>query len=281
MYICENEIKQLEEKAKELRRNIVTMIYEAQSGHPGGSLSAADIVTALYYKELRINPANPSWHERDRFILSKGHACPVWYSVLAMKGYFDFDIIHTLRKMGSILQGHPDMKKVPGIDMTTGSLGQGISVAAGMALGLKKDGLDSRVFVMLGDGELQEGQVWEAAMFAAKYKLDNLISIVDHNNLQIDGFCSEIMPIEPLDKKWEAFGWEVFNIDGHNMAEILRVFEDIKKVKGKPVCIIAKTVKGKGISFMENECKWHGTAPDKEQYEKAMSELGGRGMTNG
>ncbi|MDO8685646.1 MAG: transketolase [Clostridiales bacterium] len=271
----DDKIKYLEIKAKELRKNIVTMIYEARSGHPGGSLSIADIVAALYYDELKINPSDPKWSERDRVILSKGHCCPVIYAVLAMKGYFDFNIIHTLRKMGSILQGHPDMKKVPGIDMTTGSLGQGLSVGSGMAYGAKKDGLDSRVFVILGDGELQEGQVWEAAMLASKYKLNNLIAVIDSNDLQIDGFCSEVMPIEPIDKKWEAFGWEVYKINGHNMGEILKAFEDMKRIKDKPVCIIAKTVKGKGVSYMENQCDWHGIAPNTSQYEIALKELEG------
>ena len=267
--------KYLEEKAKELRRIIVTMIHESGSGHPGGALSVADIVAALYYDELKINPAEPKWKERDRVILSKGHTCPVIYAVLAMKGYYDFEIVHTLRKMGSILQGHPDMKKVPGLDMTSGSLGQGLSAGAGMAFGAKFDGLDSRVFVILGDGEIQEGQVWEAAMTAAKYKLNNLIAIVDANNLQVDGCCSEIMPVMPIDEKFEAFGWKVFNIDGHSMEEILQVFENMKEVKDKPICIVARTVKGKGVSYMENECDWHGLSPDESQYKIAMQELGG------
>lgn len=268
-------VKYLEEKARELRRYIVTMIYEAKSGHPGGALSAADIVTALYFDELNVNPKDPKWKERDRVILSKGHTCPVIYAVLAMKGFYDLEVIHTLRKMGSILQGHPDMKKVPGLDMTTGSLGQGLSAGAGMAYGTKIDGLNSRTFVLLGDGEIQEGQIWEAAMLASKYKLDNLVAIVDVNNLQVDGWCSDIMPVEPIDKKWEAFGWEVFKIDGHNMKEILQAFEDIKKVKDKPICILATTVKGKGVSYMENVCEWHGMAPNEEQFKQAMAELGG------
>lgn len=266
-------IRYLEQKAKELRRTILTMIYEAQSGHPGGSLSAADYVTALYYDELNIDPLNPKMPERDRVILSKGHSCPVLYSVLAMKGYYDFDVIHTLRKLGSILQGHPDMKKVPGIDMTTGSLGQGLSAGVGMALGLKADGLKSRVYVILGDGEIQEGQVWEAAMLAAKYKLDNIVAIVDFNNLQIDGTCEEVMPIEPIDKKWESFGWKVIKTDGHNMEQILDAYAKAREVRDQPVCIIAKTAKGKGVSFMENQCDWHGTAPDRTQYDEAMKEL--------
>lgn len=270
-------IKFLNEKAKELRKNILTMIYEAQSGHPGGALSAADIVTALYYDELNIDPNNPKMPDRDRVVLSKGHSCPVLYAVLAMKGYYDMDVLHTLRKIGSILQGHPDMKKVPGIDMTTGSLGQGLSAGAGMALGLKRDKLSSRVYVILGDGELQEGQVWEAAMLAAKYQLDNLVAIVDYNNLQIDGRCDEVMPIEPLDKKWESFGWKVIKIDGHDMGQILDVFEKARTVKCQPICIIAKTVKGKGVCFMENQCDWHGTAPNECQYADGIQELTGVG----
>lgn len=271
----EEKIRFLKHKANELRKNIITMIHESQSGHPGGSLSLADIITAMYFDELKIDPKNPKWHERDRVILSKGHTCPVIYGVLAMKGYFDLEVLHTLRKMGSILQGHPDMKKVPGLDMTTGSLGQGLSVGVGMAMGSKADGLANRVFVLLGDGELNEGQVWEAAMCASKYKLDNLVAIVDNNGLQNDGFCSDIMPTSSLREKWEAFGWETFNIDGHNMGEIIGAFKEMKKIKGKPVCILAKTVKGKGISYMENICGWHGTAPDNEQYRVAMEELKG------
>lgn len=267
----------LNEKSKELRKNILTMIYEAQSGHPGGSLSAADIVTALYYDELNIDPNNPKMPDRDRVVLSKGHSCPVLYAVLAMKGYYDMDVLHTLRKIGSILQGHPDMRKVPGIDMTTGSLGQGLSAGAGMALGLKKDKLSSRVYVILGDGELQEGQIWEAAMLAAKYQLDNLVAIVDYNNLQIDGRCDEVMPIEPLDKKWESFGWRVIKIDGHDMSQILDAFEKARTIECQPVCIIAKTVKGKGVCFMENQCDWHGTAPNECQYADGIKELTGGG----
>lgn len=268
-----SEITYLEEKATALRQNILTMIHGAKSGHPGGALSIADIVTALYFKEMRIDPANPKWRERDRLILSKGHCCPVVYAALAMRGYYGMEHIHTLRKLGSILQGHPDMKKTPGLDMTTGSLGQGLSAGVGMAIGAKFDRLPSRVYVILGDGEVQEGQVWEAAMTAAKYKLDNLVAIVDCNNLQVDGFCTDIMPIEPLDKKWEAFGWEVILIDGHDMAKIVEAFKWARKIKGKPVCILAKTVKGRGVSYMENICDWHGMAPNDEQYRCAIGEL--------
>lgn len=271
----------LESKANELRKNILTMIHEAKSGHPGGALSIADIVTALYFDEMRIDPENPKWPDRDRLVLSKGHTCPVVYAALAMRGYFDFDHIHTLRKLDSILQGHPDMKKTPGLDMTSGSLGQGLSAGVGMALGAKLDKLPSRVFVILGDGEVQEGQVWEAAMTAAKYKLDNLVAVVDCNNLQVDGFCSEIMPVEPLDKKWAAFGWEVIKIDGHDMEQVVAALAQARQAEGKPVCILAKTVKGKGVSYMENVCEWHGIAPDQEQYVCAMAELekctGGKG----
>lgn len=266
-------VLRLKDKSKEVRENLLTMIYEAKSGHPGGSLSLADIATVLYYDELRIDPKNPKWDERDRFILSKGHCCPVLYTLLAMKGYIDFEEIHTLRKFGSRLQGHPDMNKVPGIDISTGSLGQGLSAGIGMALAAKRDELPSRVYVALGDGENDEGQVWEAAMCAAKYDLDNLVAIVDKNNLQNDGYTKDIMPLGNLVEKWRSFGWEVFEIDGHNIEEILETFKEAKTVKNKPVCIVANTIKGKGVSFMENVCEWHGKAPNKEQYNKAINEL--------
>jgi transketolase len=278
--VSHGEVDRLEKKAAKLRKNILEMIYNANAGHPGGSLSAADIVTVLYFKELNIDPKDPMKKDRDRFILSKGHACPVLYAALAMRGYFDIGILNTLRQLGSILQGHPDMKKVPGVDMTTGSLGQGLSIGAGIALGLKHDFLNSRVFVMLGDGELQEGQIWEAAMFSSKYKLDNLIAVIDYNNLQLDGLCSDIMPLEPLSMKWEAFGWKVFDIDGHDIGMILDVFEKIKEVKNKPVCVIAKTIKGKGVSYMENSCIWHGIVPDQKQFLQAMKELDHMGGCN-
>ncbi|MFA9398849.1 MAG: transketolase [Clostridiaceae bacterium] len=271
----EEKVGFLKEKAKDVRKNLLTMIYEAKSGHPGGSLSAADIFTALYYDELNIDPKNPNWRDRDRLVLSKGHCCPVLYTVLAMKGYYDFNIIHTLRKNGSILQGHPDMHKVPGVDMSTGSLGQGLSVALGMSIAAKRDNMESRVFAILGDGENDEGQIWEAAMSAAKYKADNLIVIVDRNNLQNDGCCTDIMPLFNLPEKWRVFGWEVKEIDGHNMEEILEAFEWIKTIKQKPICIVANTVKGKGVSFMENVVAWHGMAPNKEQYEIAIREIEG------
>ncbi len=270
-----NKVQFLEEKAIELRSTILTMIHEAGSGHPGGSLSAADYVTALYFDEMNIDPQSPKMYDRDRFILSKGHACPVWYSVLALKGYFDYEIIHTLRKMGSILQGHPDMNKVPGIDMTTGSLGQGLSIGVGMAIGLKRDGIASRVFVAMGDGEIQEGQVWEAAETAAKYKLDKLIAIIDNNRIQNDGFTEDIMPLQNIEAKWLAFGWHVITCDGHDMADILRAFEEMKTISNQPICIVANTTKGNGVSFMENVPAWHGVAPNKEEYAKAMEDVKG------
>ncbi|MDH8678084.1 transketolase [Fusibacter bizertensis] len=271
----ENRVKNLEEKAIDLRKTILTMIHEAGSGHPGGSLSAADYVTALYYDEMNIDPSNPKLRERDRFILSKGHACPVLYSVLALKGYFDYDKIYTLRKLGSILQGHPDMNKVPGVDMTSGSLGQGLSCGVGMAIGLKYDNNAARVFVALGDGEIQEGQIWEAAETAAKYKLNNLIAIVDNNGIQNDGFTKDIMPLGNIAGKWQAFGWFVIECDGHDMKDILRAFNEMKSVKEQPVCILANTVKGKGVSFMANVPSWHGVAPNKEEFAKAIEELKG------
>lgn len=271
----ENRVKVLEEKAIELRKTILTMIHEAGSGHPGGSLSAADYVTALYFDEMNIDPENPKMQERDRFILSKGHACPVLYSVLALKSYFNFDTIYTLRKLGSILQGHPDMNKVPGVDMTSGSLGQGLSCGVGMAIGLKYDNNPGRVFVALGDGEIQEGQIWEAAETAAKYKLNNLIAIVDNNGIQNDGFTNDIMPLGNIEAKWKAFGWHVIHCDGHDMSDILRAFNDMKKIENLPICIIANTIKGKGVSFMANVPSWHGVAPNKEEFQKAIEEVKG------
>lgn len=263
----------LKGKAKELRINLLGAIYKAQSGHPGGSLSAADIVATLYFDELNIDPKNPGWYERDRVVLSKGHCCPVLYAVLAMKGYYDMEVLGTLRQLGSILQGHPDMNKVPGVDMSTGSLGQGLSAAIGMAIAAKQDKLNSRIYAILGDGECDEGQVWEAAMSASKYSLDNLVAIVDRNHLQNDGRVCDIMPTNNLADMWRASGFEVFEINGHSIEEILEVFAKAREVKGKPVCIVADTVKGKGVSFMENVVAWHGMAPNKEQYEKAIAEI--------
>ncbi|SFR03610.1 transketolase [Desulfoscipio geothermicus] len=266
-------IKSLQDKARQIRRHIVSMVGAAGSGHPGGSLSAADIVTALYFDVMRIDPQRPDWPERDRFVLSKGHAAPVLYAALAERGYFPVEQLQTLRKLGSPLQGHPDMRKVPGVEMSTGSLGQGLSAAGGMALAGKLDGRDYRVFALLGDGEIQEGQIWEAAMAAAHYKLDNLTAILDHNGLQIDGPVGEVMSPEPVAEKWRAFGWDVQEIDGHDMEQVLGAVTRAGEVRGKPSIVIANTVKGKGVSFMENEVGWHGSAPKPEQVEQALAEL--------
>ncbi len=266
-------IKLLKEKASNVRKDIVQMICAAKSGHPGGSLSAADIVTALYFDEMNIDPANPKMEGRDRFVLSKGHAAPVIYAALAERGYFSKDLLGTLRQYGSILQGHPDMKKVPGVEISTGSLGQGLSVANGMALSAKISKEDFRTYVLMGDGELQEGQIWEAAMTAAHYKLDNICAFVDFNNLQIDGNVDKVMGVEPLDKKWEAFGWNVLKIDGHDMEAILDALAKARECKGKPTVVIAETTKGKGVSFMENVCGFHGVAPTEEETAKAVAEL--------
>jgi transketolase len=274
MTVDENLVRELEARARQIRVDVLKMIHAANSGHPGGSLSAADIVTTLYFHELRVDPLNPKWPDRDRFILSKGHACPVWYACLAERGFFPKETLATLRRIDSILQGHPDMKKTPGLDMTTGSLGQGLSCGVGMALGGKLAKKDFRVYVLLGDGELNEGQVWEAAMAAAKYKLDNLVAIVDYNRLQVDGFVDEVMPLEPLAAKWKAFNWHVCEIDGHNIAEILSALAEARATANRPTCIIAHTVKGKGVSFMENKVEWHGMAPDDAQLEQALAELG-------
>ncbi|WP_297486756.1 transketolase [uncultured Cetobacterium sp.] len=267
------DVKLLAEQAAKIRKDIVQMICKAKSGHPGGSLSAADIITALYFSEMNIDPKNPKMIGRDRFVLSKGHAAPVLYSALAERGYFDKELLGTLRAYGSPLQGHPDMKKLPGIEISTGSLGQGLSVANGMALSGRISGEDYRTYVLMGDGEMQEGQVWEAAMTAAHYKLDSLCVFIDSNNLQIDGNVDKVMGIEPLDKKWEAFGWNVIKIDGHNFYEIFAALDEAKEVKGKPTAIIAKTTKGKGVSFMENVCGFHGVAPTPEETERAVKEL--------
>lgn len=267
------DIKMLTEKATQIRKDIVTMICKSKSGHPGGSLSAADIVSALYFNEMNVDPKNPKMADRDRFVLSKGHAAPVLYAALAEKGYFDRELLGTLRQFGSPLQGHPDMKKLPGVDISTGSLGQGLSVANGMALSAKLDNKSYRVYALLGDGEVQEGQVWEAAMTAAHYNLDNVCAFLDSNNLQIDGNVDKVMGVEPLDEKWRAFGWNVIVIDGHNFEEILGALEAAKAHKGQPTMVIAKTTKGKGISFMENVCGFHGVAPTSEETDKALEEL--------
>ncbi|MGL5417566.1 MAG: transketolase [Clostridium sp.] len=267
--------EQLIEQAKVIRKDIVEMLTESASGHPGGSLSAADIVTALYFNEMNIDPKNPRMEDRDRFVLSKGHAAPVLYSALARRGYFDPAELMTLRKINSNLQGHPNMNDVPGIDMSTGSLGQGVSTAVGMALGAKINGQKNRVYALLGDGELEEGQVWEAAMAGAQYKLDNLTIFIDFNGLQIDGNIEDVMNPSPIDKKFEAFRWNVLVIDGHNFDEILGAIEKAKACKGMPTAVVCKTVKGKGVSFMENQAGWHGAAPTKEQCAQAIAEIGG------
>lgn len=267
------EINLLEKTANGLRKDVIKMICESKSGHPGGSLSIADIMTALYFSEMNIDPKNPKMEDRDRFVLCKGHAAPILYATLAAKGFFDKELLMTLRKYGSPLQGHPDMKKVNGVDISTGSLGQGLSIANGMALAGKLDKKDYRVYAILGDGEQQEGQVWEAAMTAAHYKLDNVCAFADSNNLQIDGNVSDVMGVAPLDKKWEAFGWHVITINGHDFNEIFAALDEARATKGKPTMIIAKTIKGKGVSFMENVASWHGSAPSVEQRDKALEEL--------
>ena len=264
---------ELEKKANEVRQSIVTALHSAKSGLPGGSLSAADIMTYLYFEEMNVDPKNPKMADRDRFVLSKGHVAPALYSVLAHKGYFPVEDLVTLRHTGSYLQGHPDMKHIPGVDMSAGSLGQGLSCAVGMAQAGKMDDKDYQVYAMCGDGEIQEGQIWEAAMWAGAHHLDNLTVIVDNNNLQIDGTVEEVCSPYPIDKKFEAFNFHVININGNDMEEIRNAFAEAKKVKGMPVAIIAKTTKGKGVSFMENQVGWHGKAPNDEQYEQAMEEL--------
>jgi len=268
----EEMIRKIEKTTKDVRKDIITMCNAVNSGHPGGSLSATDIVTTLYFAVMNLDPDNPEWKERDRFILSKGHACPVWYSALARRGYFGLEHLNTLRQTGSILQGHPDMKKTPGIDMTTGSLGNGLSIGVGKALATRVLDEDYNVYVMLGDGEIQEGAVWEGAMAAAHYGLDNICAIVDYNGLQVDGSVKDIMSIEPVTDKWRAFGWNVKEIDGHNINEILNGFEWSQKVKG-PAVLIAHTIKGKGISYMENQAEWHGKAPNDKELDQGLKEL--------
>ena len=269
------DIKSLEKTAAEIRCGIIKAIHNAGSGHPGGSLSAADIVTALYFDEMNVDPRDPKMKGRDKFILSKGHAGPVQYSALAVKGYYPMEDFMTLRKLGSKFQGHPDMHKVPGIEMSTGSLGQGISAAGGMALANKLDNDPGRIYVLLGDGEIQEGIVWEALMSAAHYKLDNMVAILDHNGLQIDGKNEDVMTVAPVVEKFQAFGWNVIQIDGHDFEQILDAFKQARACKGKPTMIVAETIKGKGVSFMENNAGWHGKAPDEEQTKQALAELGG------
>ena len=264
---------ELMKTANEVRKGIVTAVHSAKSGHPGGSLSAADIYTYLYFEEMNIDPKDPKKADRDRFVLSKGHTAPGYYSTLAHRGFFPVEDLTTLRKVGSYLQGHPDMKHIPGVDMSSGSLGQGISAAVGMAISAKLSDDDYRVYTLLGDGEIQEGQVWEASMLAGHRKLDNLVVIVDNNNLQIDGKITDVNSPYPIDKKFEAFNFHTIVIDGNDFDQIRAAFEEAKNTKGQPTAIIAKTIKGKGVSFMENEAGWHGKAPNDEQYEIAMKDL--------
>ncbi len=266
-------VEELKQMAATIRCDIIEMICTAAAGHPGGSLSAADVVTALYFRMMRVDPKKPDWPDRDRFILSKGHACPVWYAALAERGYFDKSHLGTLRRLNSILQGHPDMNKTPGIDMTAGSLGHGLSAGLGMALSGKLMQKDFHVWIVIGDGESQEGSIWEAAMSAPKWKLDNLTVIMDRNNLQNDFYVDDLMPIEPITDKWRAFGWNVLDIDGHDMAAVVQALESAKAYKNQPTIIIARTIKGKGVSYMENVCEWHGKAPSKEQAEVALNEI--------
>jgi transketolase len=270
-----NKIKELESIAAQIRFYIVDMVYKAQSGHCGGSLSAADIVTALYFEIMNIDPSHPLWPERDRFVLSKGHACPVQYAALALRGYFPLKELDTLRKLHSRLQGHPVAGKLPGIEVTSGSLGVGFCEAVGLALEARLEKASWRVWALLGDGELNEGAVWEAAQAASKYSLDNLTAIVDRNRLQNDGFCDDVMPMNPIVDKFRAFGWETMEINGHSMSEVIKALQKAKMVKGKPCCIVAHTVKGKGVSFMENERDWHGKPPNDEEYARAVLELKG------
>lgn len=273
MFEQETSITELTERAKKLRRHVITMTATAGSGHPGGSLSAADIITALYFKVMRHNPKNPDWQDRDRFILSKGHAAPILYAALAECGYFPVEELSSLRKLDSRLQGHTDRTLTPGVEMSAGSLGQGLSFGIGIVLAGKLDLRNYKVYVLLGDGECDEGQVWEAAMAAAHFRVDNLVAIVDRNQQQLNGYCSDIMNIEPLADKWRAFSWQVLEIDGHDFQQILTAFDQAREVKGKPTVIIAHTIKGKGVSFMENNVEFHGKAPTPEEAEKALKEL--------
>ncbi|MDD5618005.1 MAG: transketolase [Candidatus Omnitrophica bacterium] len=266
-------IKKLEEEVRKIRVSIIEMLARAGSGHPGGSLSSAEIVTVLFFHTLRINPNEPRWPDRDRFHLSKGHACPVVYAALAERGYFDKKELLNLRKLGALLQGHPD-RRTPGIEAASGSLGQGLSVALGMSLAGKIDKKDYRVYCLMGDGEIQEGNIWEAAMACAHYKCDNLCAILDYNGFQIDGKVSDVMALEPLKDKWQAFGWHVIEIDGHKVKEVVEAFDKAKTIKGKPTIIIAKTIKGKGVSFMENVADFHGRTPNETETKKALGDLG-------
>jgi len=268
-----DKLKQLKITATKIRKHIIEEVYHAASGHPGGSLSCTDILTILYFHEMRVDPENPNWPDRDRFVLSKGHCAPALYATLAERGFSPVEELIKFRSIESYLQGHPSMKDVPGVDMSTGSLGQGISASVGMALAGKLDNKDYRVYALLGDGELQEGQVWEALMSAAHYKLDNLTAFLDHNGLQIDGKITEVMSPEPVVDKFKAFGWNVIIIDGHDYDQIINAIETAKKTKGMPTMIVAETTKGKGVSFMENQAGWHGSPPNKEQRDQAIAEL--------
>ncbi|HAQ62955.1 MAG TPA: transketolase [Ruminococcaceae bacterium] len=265
--------KELAIFATKARIGIIEGVHSAKAGHPGGSLSICEVLSYLYNEEMRVDPKNPKWQSRDRFVLSKGHGAPALYATLALKGFFPVEDLKTLRKSDSYLQGHPNMNKIPGVDMSTGSLGQGISAAVGMAIGAKLDGADFRVYTILGDGEIEEGEVWEAAMLAGNRRLDNLVAIVDYNGLQIDGTIEEVNSAYPIADKFKAFNWNVIEIDGHNYDEIEEAFNNAKQTKGKPTCIVMKTVKGKGVSYMENAVGWHGKAPNDEEYEIAMGEL--------
>lgn len=267
------DLKELEKIANEIRIGIIEEVYAGKSGHPGGSLSCADILTVLYFNQMNINPDMPKSPARDRFVLSKGHASPALYSTLAQRGYFDKKELFTFRGIDSVLQGHPDMKHIPGVDMSTGSLGQGLSCANGMAISSKLNGDGYRVYCLVGDGEIEEGQIWEAAMSASHYKLDNLCVIIDNNNLQIDGKIEDVINPYPIDEKFKSFGFEVLNVNGHSVEELIEAFEEAKNIKNKPTVIIAKTIKGKGISFMEDKAEWHGKAPSEEEYNQAVEEL--------
>lgn len=268
-----NDIQKLNDIAKQVRRDIIDEVYNAQSGHPGGALSVADILTVLYFNQMNINPDNPKAETRDRLILSKGHCCPALYSVLAQRGYFDRAELINFRKIDSMLQGHPDINKIPGVDMTNGSLGQGLSVANGMALNSKMEGQGYRVYCIVGDGEIEEGQIWEAAMTSSKYKLDNLCVVVDNNNLQIDGSIQDVKGLSKIEEKFESFGFNVITVNGNKIKDLIKAFDKAKTTKGKPTAIVAITTKGKGVSFMEDNAEWHGKAPNEDEYKKAIEEL--------
>ena len=276
-YVTEKDVERLEEQAVQLRRDIVEMIHAAKAGHPGGSLSAVDMITALYFHVMRIDPQNPRWEDRDRFVLSKGHACPALYAALARRGFFDPKHLTTLRQYHSILQGHPDMNKTPGIDISSGSLGNGLAIGVGMAMSGRLHHQDYMTYVMLGDGEVQEGMVWEAAMAAHHHDLGNLVAIVDCNGVQINGWVNEIMTVEPLADKWRAFGWNVVEVNGHNMKDLLTVLHTAKTMR-HPTVILMRTVKGRGVSFMEDDCKWHGNSPSDEELVQAILEIGEGGV---